>query len=808
MQQVTFKKSLLGTAISSALMLCVMPTQVFADEQEAEQAGKMERIEVTANRRTQSIQEVPYNISAVSGEELTNGNIVDSSELMRNVAGISVVDRGYRNSGTVNGVIIRGVNVDNGANGDVPLSAVPTVASYVNDTPLYANFILKDVQMVEVLRGPQGTLYGSGSLAGTVKYRMNRPDTGDLYGKVGLNYSQTDGSEGNNLNLDAIINIPLGDSVAFRANFGKVDNDGIVDYAHVYQLDSNNYAPLAQDGDIANGAPLFERVEDADYVDISYGRASLLFQATDTLNILISHQFQEDETGGRRQVTKGTHWVNGQEEQYGEYENGAAILEPSERDVSLTALEVEWDLGFATLTSSTSMYEHDGEATSDNTGFYAQQDWFADLYYGSPRPLAKAIRGYEDEALVQEIRLVSNETKNNIDWVFGLYYMDQESFTYQDSIMPGYQAWAAAAFDWWDVMGDYGMVYTDQDFYYRRNVDFKDTAIFGELTYHFSDKLRTTIGARYFDNEYVNETDLILPIWPYLGDDPSFTSEEDDILFKGNISYDISADTMLYGTISEGYRRGGANAVPLEGNLAERPQWQSYQSDSVTNYEFGVKGYLADRAHSYTLSAFYMDWQNPQLNTASAWGFFTVANGEAAETKGLEAELQGYITDDLRYVLGYAHVKAELSEDFFAPSPVWVDSPTTQVADKGDTLPLTPEHTLSFSLDYTHTLDGGIYWITRANAYYQSDSLNWLGENPTRQAEIDGFTIFNASTRLNMDQWDLTLYVKNLTNEEGVTGLITEGHMGTDPSENFLGNSSKSYISLPRTIGLSVSYNF
>jgi len=808
MKPTLFKKSTIASAVSTALVMSLSSFSATAEETVSMEKGKIEHIEVTANRRSQSIQDVPYNISAVSGDELESSGVIDAAEMMRGVAGITVVDRGYRNSGTVNGVIIRGVNVDNGANGDVALSAVPTVASYINETPLYANFILKDIEMVEVLRGPQGTLYGSGALAGTVKYRMNKPETDEFYGSASTSFGQTDGSEGSNLTTDLLVNIPLSDKFAFRANVGKIDNDGIVDYTNIYQLDSNNYAPTATNGDIANGAPIFNSVEDADTVDISYGRGSLFFQASDDLTLLLSHQFQKDKIGGRRQVTRGTHWTSGSEEQYGDYENGAIQLEPSDRDVSLTSLEVEWDLGFATLTSSTSMYDHEGEAISDNSGFYAQQGWFTGFYYGSPRPMAKAVRGYKDEATIQEIRLVSNETKNNIDWVIGLYSMDQDSVAYQDSYMPGYQTWADAAFSWWGVMGDYGMVYTDNDFHYVRTENFKDQALFGEVTYHFSDKLRSTIGIRSFKTESTNDTTLALPIWPFLSGDPDFDTEEDDTLFKLNVSYDISEDTMVYTTISEGYRRGGANAVPLDGNLEEREEWQQYTSDSTTNYEVGVKGYLDQGAHSYTLSAFLMDWQNPQLNTASSWGFFTVANGDSAETSGIELELQGYLTDDLHYVLGYAYVQAELSADFYAPSGIGADEVYRKVAEKGDKLPLAPEQTLSFSLDYTKTLDNDMYWITQANAYYQSKSLNWLGDSATRQADIDGFTIFNASTRISSDDWDLTLYVKNITNEEGVTGKITEGHMGTGPDENFLGNSSKDYISLPRTIGLSATYRF
>ena len=265
---------------------------------------------------------------------------------------------------------------------------------------------------------------------------------------------------------------------------------------------------------------------------------------------------------------------------------------------------------------------------------------------------------------------------------------------------------------------------------------------------------------------------------------------------------------MVYGTFSEGYRRGGANAVPLEGSLAERPAWQRYSSDNVVNYELGIKGFLGEGAHSYTASAFLIDWTDPQLNTSSSWGFFTVANGESAQTSGVELELEGYLTDELHYALGYAYIKAELTADFYVPSAVWDADPERLQAEDGDELPSTPEHTISASLDYTYAMENEMYWISQINAYYQSDSLNYLGDSDKFQSTIDDFTIVNASTRLSTDNWDITLYIKNIFNEDGVTGRISEGYMGTDPAENFLGNSSKDYISLPRTIGLSASYHF
>lgn len=808
MHAVTFQKNSIAKAITTALLLGAPVAHISAQQSPTQNEKTIERIEVKASRRTQSIQDVPYNISAISGSELEDGNIVDSSEMLRNIPGATIIDRGYRNSGVISGVVIRGVNVDSGSQGDVALSAVSTVAAYVDDTPLQANFILKDISMIEVLRGPQGTLYGSGSLAGTVKYQMNKAETDEFYGSVGMALSQTEGSEGNNLNMDVMLNIPLADNFAFRANVGRIDNDGIVDYSNVYVLDSNNYAPAAQNNDLAAGGVSFRSVEDADTVDIDYGRMSLNWQPSSDLNVNLAYQKQTDEIGGRRQVTRGTNWVNGTEQAYGEYQNGAVVLEPSERDVDLTSLEAEWNLGFATLTSSSSKTNHSGSSISDNTGFYAQQNWFADLYYGSPRPMAIAERGYETEAFVQELRLVSNETQNNIDWVVGAYYMDQDNVATQDSYMPGYQEWAGAAFSWWPTMGGFGMVYTDNDFHYVRNENFKDKALFGELTYHFSDDLQATLGLRHFNNDFVNDTELSLPIWPYLGAEPTFNTSESDTLFKVNMSYHFDKDTMVYGTVNEGYRRGGANAVPLTGNLAERPEWQQYSSDSIINYEVGVKGYLAGGKHSYSLSAFRLDWDDPQLNTASYWGFFTVANGESAQTQGIELELQGYLSDSIHYVLGYANIDAKLTADFVVPTGVASESATRVQAFDGDKLPGSPEQTISLAVDYTYELNNGMYWVTQVNGYYQSDSLNYLGESAALQADIDGFSLWNITSRLASDNWDITLYAKNIFNEDGVTGVIPEAYMGTDPSENFLGNSSKDYISLPRTLGVQVNYRF
>jgi outer membrane receptor protein involved in Fe transport len=423
----TCQESALALAISSILA----GGSAAALAQGAPAANSLEEVIVTATRREQTVQEIPFNISAVSGAALEESNTVDSIDALRSVAGVSMFDRGYRNSGVTNGIVIRGINVDSGVNGDVPLAAPPTVATYVDNTALFGNFILKDIERIEVLRGPQGTLYGSGSLAGNVRYIMKKPDTTVFSGQVSLGYSTTEGSGGHNLNPDILLNVPLGRTLALRLNAGQVKNDGIIDYPHVYVLDSNG-DPVV-DGDLLTATPVYRSVQDADDVDIKYGRVSVFFEPNDAFSAQLSYQQQEDEVGSRRQVTRGPDLVNGGN--YGKYEFGAVQLEPSEREVELAALEVEIDLGFATLTSSTAHYKHAGTGISDNSGVYARNGWFA--YYGSsPRPIAQAERFYEDSAVNQELRLVSNGDRS-VDWTVGAYYMDQDYDLGQNSYLVG-----------------------------------------------------------------------------------------------------------------------------------------------------------------------------------------------------------------------------------------------------------------------------------------------------------------------------------------------------------------------------------
>lgn len=827
-----FRRKALSMAVTAACM-------TMSSAPQAQGSDVIEEIRVTATRRETSVQDIPYNISAMSGKYLELQNVVNQYDVLRAMHGVTVVDRGYRNSGMVNSIVIRGLNVDNGQNGDIMLNAVPTVATYYDNTPMFANFLVKDIERVEVLRGPQGTLYGSGSLGGTVRYIGVKPNSDEFDADLEVDYGQTSGSEGNNIAFDAMVNIPITDTMAVRANYSRIDNDGIIDYVNAYQLNAFR-EPLvnvngscvdprtATDDEVLFNVGCFQSVEDADTVEIDYAKISFRAEPSETFNLQLTYQMQDDTIGSRRSTTLGN---NNQTPgsslffAYGDDDSGQVLLEPSERDVSVASLDLEWDLGFATFTSTTSVYEHDGVGESDNGGLWASggRDW-NELFYGGqwPRPAQRAERGYNDEAFTQEFRLVSNEREGNIDWLVGGFYMDQDTNVFQLSHNPGMNLFKNACRNTGDPVCTTGGIYggfwpriyagdlSEIDFEYRRDTAYEEIAVYGELTYHFSDTFRLTGGFRWFDNETVNDTILGFPLGPGTTSPaaPQSTDDDDDVLIKINASWDLDENNMLYGTYSEGYRHGGAQAVPslANGDPFGEPNAEgirTFQSDSVKNFEFGLKG-GTDR-HLYTISMFHVGWDDPQLNLTSAfYGFFLAGNGDEASTEGLELEFEGSLSDSAHYRAGYTYVNAELDKDFISPQT------GTVIAPAGSDLPVAPKNTFSLNVDNSWPVNGNMSFVGAMNAYYQSESENFINQESAVNQNFPSFWLFGATASLVADNWTATLYARNLTDEEGTTGSFAASNWSYDTGtfENWYGNGNRQFITQPRTIGLRLSYRF
>ncbi|MFZ2235350.1 MAG: TonB-dependent receptor, partial [Dokdonella sp.] len=640
-------------------------------------------------------------------------------------------------------------------------------------------------------RGPQGTLYGSGALGGAVRFILREPDLDEFSGRVSLSGSSVNHSDGIGGSGSATVNIPLASSLALRLNTTINDFPGVTDYRNIYVLDDQG-TPVAPSGVLDTDAT-YRSKKDADFVKQSYGRASLLFRPNDTFDMTLSYMAQADQFGGRRGTSLGN---DGFGVPYRDLEVGSIQLEPAARHVNLTSLEANIDLGFATLTSSTSDYDHVGDITSENTGFYAQNGWLAAFYYNYPRPMASAVRSYGDSAFTQEFRLTSNEGER-FDYVLGAYYQNQKRNSSQDSFLRGFKQWWDAAYPAFA-----SSVVSDQDYLYRQKESFKETALYGELTWHATDTVQFTGGFRHFRDESV--TNVFQTTGSYAGvvDSSSSrgTQNDTDNLFKGNVSWRFSPKNQLYATISEGYRRGGTNGTPTTGNFAEDPAWTTYQSDTVRNYEFGVKGALGQM--TYNANVFYVDWKNPQINSATTnWGFFAVQNADKASTRGIELELAGFVGDGFGYGLGYTYTQAELESDALAADGAYL------IGFKGDELPGSPKHRINANASYGFPMASG-YLTFRGDIYHQTSMRNALSLSPRFDTELDGFTILNASMTYSRDSWDTTLWIKNITNADAVNGIYTEQYMGTSPAQNYFGNGSKALVTLPRTVGVTASYRF
>jgi outer membrane receptor protein involved in Fe transport len=796
----------LGTILlGSTALFGVAATSAYADD-------AIETVTVTAEHRQQNILDVPYNISSVSGDVIDQDHILDSAELMRSVPGVSVVDRGDRNADIVSGIRIRGLNVDSSALGDYAVSAAATVSTYVNDTPIFANFLLSpgEIDHVEVLKGPQGTLYGSGSLGGTVRYIMKAPELGVFDGEVSATGSSVKDSGGIGWSGTGTVNIPLGDTLALRMTITRNDYPGLTDYVNLYKLDANGI-PVAPNG-IASPDAEYYKKKDADFAKQWYGRAALLWKPTSNFDVTATYMDQSDKFGGRRGTTLGD---NGEGVPYKENQDGSVQLEPASRDVYLASLEANLDLGFATLTSSTSDYNNRGKITSENTGFYAQNGWLGAFYYNYPRPMAQAIRHYGDKGLIEELRLVSDGT-HTLDYTIGAYYQDQQLYSAQDSFLRGFKQWWDSAYCGFFAPCEAAVI-NDNDFLYRHHEHYTDAALYGDLTWHVTDTVQFTGGIRLFkdvSNTHVYQTTgLYTAIFD--SSDSTGRASTSKALFKGNMSWKFDEDALAYATVSQGYRRGGSNGTPITGNFAESPAWLTYKPDTDVDYEAGVKGVW--KGITYNADVFYVDWSNPQINTATTnWGFFAVQNGKKATTKGFEGQIGGSLTDNLHYGLGYTYTEAVLGADLYSADGAY------EINKKGAPLPGAPKNTIDGSLDYAIPLENAANIFLHADGYYQSGTqdtifakdtfLNtvttaYLGQ-PKYYYPLAGFAIFNASATYAADSWSAIFWVKNVFDSQGITGVYTQAYMGTAPAQNYDGNASKALTALPRTFGLTVNYKF
>lgn len=782
----------------------------WGQESGQQQPTVLEEVTVTATRREQSVLEIPYNITAVSGELLDRANITDMSGLMRMVPGVTFIDSGPRGNGVNNGIVMRGINANPAGNGGfVPNTSSQTVSTYMDETPIFFNFRLSDINRVEILRGPQGTLYGAGSVGGTVRFIHNRPDPEAFSARALGRVGQSKDSDDVSYSFDGMLNAPLGESSALRIVAGYEKFGGFIDATRIAVLDPNGAPILADPSDVLGSGMVFRTEEDSDSADISHIRASLLWQITDDVDALFTYHRQEDNADGHS--AQLFHEVPGAQER----EMTRYTLEPLDREVGLASVDITAQLGFATLTSATSYSTNDSDSVLDFGGGIEDIDAAGYYYGGFPRITSPIYTTTGEDTFVQELRLVSN-SDGPWEWVAGLFYSNQDRGVSQFEPLPGFGAFATepghplasyylgAGASWADWNGPYLGIplsaFTDEiNYTVDQSATAEEFAFFGELTYHINDAWQITGGARVFWQDYSQSLFQTLPMCgPFCSDD--FTDIRgvtqvdtsrsfNDSIFKVNTSYDLNDQTMLYATWSEGYRRGGANVIPTSGPFGEDPSLIPYAPDKATNYEAGLKGRVGDRVN-YTVAAYYINWDDLQIQGfTELGGFEIVLNGDKARSKGVELELGALVTDNFNVQFGYSYTDAELTSDFVRASTIGQD---------GDRLIGVPKHQLSWSMDYYQPLAASEIQY-HLDGSYRSDVTTALNDLNPNYTVLEGFDLWNLSINWNVNRWQFGAFVKNLTDERGSTGI----------AEFFNAqHTTLEFVTRPRTVGLLVGYSY
>jgi outer membrane receptor protein involved in Fe transport len=342
--------------------------------------GALEEVVVTATRRSVSAQDLPISITAVSGATLEQAGIDDIAGLAHSMAGVNVTDKGP--FGGVNGatLIIRGLNSE-ATGGQVALATpiVPPVATYVDDTALFVNLRLMDLDHVEILRGPQGTLYGSGSLGGTIRFVQNAPDPSAFDAKVEAGMSKTDHTHATNQDINAMLNLPLSDTLAVRLNASWTDDAGFINQPNLYALNSAGEPILAQPGSPLTSKPVTYSKDGTNAYQYRTARIATLWKPSDEFKAQLSYHYQVSSADGFPYAAPYygvTNLTSTDHTQASTYDK-----------VDLFSLTLEADLGFATLTSDSSYAHHVNQSSSDLTNLYSNFSFYGAYYGANPRVL-------------------------------------------------------------------------------------------------------------------------------------------------------------------------------------------------------------------------------------------------------------------------------------------------------------------------------------------------------------------------------------------------------------------------------------
>ncbi len=839
------------STLTAAVMTALYGTRAFGVEAVAgNDENALQEVVVTATRRAVSAQDLPISITAVTGAALEQAGIQDIAGLAHSMAGVNFTDKGP--FGGVNGstLIIRGLNSEATA-GQLALASpvVPPVATYVDETPLFVNLRLQDLDHVEILRGPQGTLYGSGSLGGTIRFVQNAPDPSGFDAKVETGLSKTAHTHSVNDDVSGMLNLPVTDTFAVRLNASYTDDAGFINQPNLYVLNSAGIPEAANPASPLTSAPLKYSQDGVNSYEYRTARVAALWKPNEDFHAQLSYYYQVASAGGFPYVATSslayTQPIRAANQPTGttppilpqlytsavppgvdSLSSATNSLETTRDKVDLVALTLEYDLGFATITSASSFAHHNNETDDDLTALYTNFFFYQNFYGQNPRSFIQGKDQLDDKNWSQELRLAS-KTGGMFDWVAGAFFKRQQTYIQEHEFYPGYNdfynACTAAGGTQPDNsgvnpsqcgFGEYGPetgtteldgvpLVKDQTYVGDFETSFKDLAVFGELTWHLTDAWSLTGGTRLFKQtlSQAQQTGLLF-------DGPAFVANESlsdewrRALWKINTSYQLDKNNLVYATWSQGFRRGGVNALPPSEAVLDPTTGKNYvtppaltrlQPDTADNYEIGVKGTLANRVR-YSAAIYDIQWHNIQEGVQLTPLVLPASlNIGEAFSRGLEMEIFASVTEHLSAQIDYTYDQTKLT----SLNPLFV-SPNVSVPPPalGTPLPGTPKSSAAVSLDYGHMPFAGGEFLYAISAHYQSDVIPALSATvPT----VPGYTMLDTRLTYTHTHWMGSVYVNNVTNNLGISAY-------SDPA--IFGNRYQAVVSQPRTVGFTVGYSF
>jgi iron complex outermembrane receptor protein len=750
-------------------------------------ANEIMSVTITAQKRKEDIRDVPLSVSVISAEQLKAAQISTVEDLTRNVPNISFTSQAGPGLGTVE---IRGVSSQAG-------NAVVSV--YLDDISLTTRNLYSqgtaeprffDLEDIEVLRGPQGTLYGASSVGGTIKYISKQPDLKNFSGSATASVSFTDHG-GTNWETQGVLNIPLvKNGVALRIGVDRAHDSGYID-----QVDQTTLKKIAHD---INGVDT-SVVKLALKADLGGGWSltpALFAQLTNSSDIDATYLSTQDGTALPR------------------FETSKTVREPGHDRLVLPSLTAVGDLDIGTFTGVLSGYKRRFNRVQDGTNINSVYigEQTTDPALGAivgALPSAVQLNNNIDQTSV-EMRMASKDYDpkggNPFTWIGGVFVSDAKTQVYDNEpifgITKAFQDAGQDVNNPDDLADSFPNAFVnDSSYYSARHYHDKQRSVFGELTYHPISTLSATAGLRYlkatqhFTREgnyyYAGEASSAVIDAKWTATTPSF-----------KVNWAVDPDTSLYSNVSKGFRLGGANRpVPdtalVESDLASlglpgHPP-ASFDPDKLMSYELGSKSSLLSHRLTLNVAAFFLDWKNLQQDvTLPNAGFDFETNTGKARSYGLEVELRALVTSALTLNASAGLTHATFSQNV---ASLGTDDDGNFNVRKGDRIQGVPTFSANLGFDYHWAVNDVVGAFVRGNGQFTGKSHGSLFRGDTDYNRPSYFTA-DMSTGVNFDKWEFTAFVKNVGDNHAVIQRPN------------IQSVDEAYYLRPRTIGVTGNYEF